>query len=69
MSVKEIIPSTNFNVYQAYMIRLWRDGQHADWRASAQAVQSDKVFHFPNLAHLFAFLEEQTDVNELSDSH
>ena len=69
MRVKEIVPSINVDMYQAYLIRLWRDGQQADWRASAQSVQSGKIFHFPNLAQLFAFLETQTEAGEPSDGH
>jgi len=46
--------------YQAYLIRIWQDGQQAPWRASAQEVQSGEVKRFASLMALFAFLEAQT---------
>ena len=47
--------------YQAYLIRIWQDGQFARWRASAQAVQGGEVRRFASLPDLFAFLEANTN--------
>jgi len=46
--------------YQAFLIRLWQDSHQADWRASAQSVQSGETIRFASLAALFAFLQDQT---------
>lgn len=43
--------------YRAYLVRLWRDGAHEPWRASAQSVQSGELIRFATLEELFAFLE------------
>ncbi|MCB0173097.1 MAG: hypothetical protein KDI02_17315 [Anaerolineae bacterium] len=47
--------------YQAYLIRLWQDGQHTGWRASVQSVQSGETIRFASLKALFEFLQDQTD--------
>jgi hypothetical protein len=47
--------------YRAYLIRLWKDGQPALWRASAQSVQSGEIMRFATLHALFAFLIAETD--------
>lgn len=46
--------------YQSYLVRLWQDGPHALWHASAQCVQSQEVVHFADLEDLVAFLWTQT---------
>lgn len=48
------------DTYQAYLIRIWQDGQGAAWRASAQAVQGGDTVRFANLEALFVFLKAQT---------
>lgn len=46
--------------YQSYLIRLWKDGADALWRASIQSVQTGEVVRFANLTEVFTFLEAQT---------
>jgi hypothetical protein len=46
--------------YRAYLIRLWKDGLPAAWRASAQLVQTGEILRFATLYELFAFLAAQT---------
>jgi hypothetical protein len=46
--------------YQAYMVRIWRDSQHAPWRASTQCVQTGEKRLFADLHTLFAFLQAET---------
>ena len=46
--------------YQAYLVRMWKDGKVALWRASAQSAQSGEVARFGSLEALFAFPESQT---------
>ncbi|MCX6049557.1 MAG: hypothetical protein NT075_31035, partial [Chloroflexi bacterium] len=46
--------------YQSYLVRLWRDGLHAMWRASAQSVQTHEIVYFTDLDALFIFLGAQT---------
>jgi len=48
-------------VYQAYMLRLWRDDASAPWRATLIAVaRPDEQLHFATLDALCAFLLAQT---------
>lgn len=46
--------------YQSYLVRLWQDGPHALWRATAQHVQTSEIVHFADLDALFTFLWAQT---------
>ncbi len=46
--------------YQAYLVRLWRDGEHSNWRASAQDPKAAKAHLFADVTALIAFLEAQT---------
>ncbi len=46
--------------YHSYLIRLWQEGEHAVWHASAQCVQSRDMVHFADLDDLVTFLWAQT---------
>ena len=46
--------------YQAYMLRLWQESDELPWRASLQNPHTGEQKNFATLAHLYAFLEEQT---------
>lgn len=50
------------NSYRAYLVRLWPacSGGQTVWRASAEDAHSGERRAFPDLAHLFAFLQEAT---------
>ena len=48
--------------YHAYLLRLWRDGELAPWRASLEAPGHTEVHTFRDLQALFAYLSEQTNV-------
>jgi hypothetical protein len=58
--------------YRAYLLRLWQtngeDGQ-AVWRASLEDARSGERHGFADLAHLYAFLEEQTANWAKRDQH
>jgi hypothetical protein len=43
--------------YQAYLLRLWREGTQTPWRASLQSTSSEEMHHFATLEALFAFLD------------
>ena len=43
--------------YQAYLLRLWREGTQTPWRASLQSTNSEEMYHFATLEALFAFLD------------
>jgi hypothetical protein len=47
--------------YHAYLLRLWRDGELAPWRASLEAPSPAEIHTFRDLQALFVFLLEQTD--------
>jgi hypothetical protein len=46
--------------YCSYLLRMWRDGATAPWRASLEAPGHAATQTFPNLEALFAFLRAQT---------
>ena len=49
--------SARFPVYQAYLLRLWRDQASAPWRATLiDAAQPDEQHHFATLDALCSFL-------------
>ena len=45
--------------YQAYLLRLWRDGPGAPWRASLEPPGGAAPLRFGTVATLFAFLRDQ----------
>ncbi len=47
--------------YHSYLLRIWQDGEHALWHASAQCVQSQQVVHFADLEEIAPFLWAQTE--------
>lgn len=53
--------ATDSTTYRGFLVRLWKDGDAALWRSSAQSVQTGMVVRFARLTELFAFLEAQTD--------
>ena len=46
--------------YTAYVLRLWRDGPAAPWRAVLECARTGERHAFAELADLFAFLEAET---------
>ena len=52
--------SAKSNDYCAFLLRLWRDGEAAPWRASLEVPGSAQTTTFANMAALFAFLEQRT---------
>jgi hypothetical protein len=50
--------------YRSYLLRLWRDGEQAPWRASLQSTRTGSVHRFSDLMALWAFLETQLDTNQ-----
>lgn len=50
--------------YQAYMLRLWHEGDDLPWRASLQNPHTGEQQHFAALTQLFAYLEQQTRRDE-----
>jgi hypothetical protein len=45
--------------YQAYLLRLWRDGPGAPWRASLEPPGGAATLRFGTVGALFAFLRDQ----------
>lgn len=48
------------NQYLAYLLRLWREGESASWRAVLHDPHTGEHHSFASLEKLLAFLEEQT---------
>jgi hypothetical protein len=46
-------------VYQAYLLRLWREGPGAPWRASLEPPDGAAPLRFGTVGALFAFLRDQ----------
>lgn len=46
--------------YQAYLLRLWRDGGQAPWRASLENTADGQVAYFGSVRELVRHLEETT---------
>ena len=51
-------------VYQAYLVRMWRDSQQGDWRASAQSVEDGEINRFGTVQALLNFLNSQANEGE-----
>lgn len=47
-------------LYQAYLLRLWRDTTQSEWRASLQNTKTNQLFYFASLEALFKFIEVKT---------
>ena len=47
------------SLYQAYLLRLWREGPGAPWRASLEPPGSAAPLRFGTVGTLFAFLRDQ----------
>ncbi len=46
--------------YRAYLLRLWRSGADAHWRASLQSVRTGERHVFADIESLLDFLVEQS---------
>ena len=46
--------------YQAYMLRIWQESDDLPWRASLQNPHTGEQKNFATLAHLYTFLDRQT---------
>jgi hypothetical protein len=46
--------------YQAYLLRLWREGEGQAWRATLEDPHNGRRVSFASLAQLAAYLDQQT---------
>lgn len=53
------LDNENRSDYHAYLLRLWREGTQAPWRASLQSTATEQMYHFATLEALFAFLDRR----------
>ena len=56
MANKQIEAQSRPRLYEAYMVRIWRDSPQSSWRASAQLVADGEIINFGNLPALFEYL-------------
>ena len=50
---------------ESYLVRLWSDSRHSDWRASMHKVRTGQTRHFAQPEALWAFLQaEMARANE-----
>jgi hypothetical protein len=47
-------------LYQAYLLRLWREDGSSHWRASMESPHTGQRFNFANLFEMIRFIEVQT---------
>jgi len=50
----------NSSTYQAYLLRLWWDGEQQPWRALLENPYTGERHGFASLEQLFVYLQEQT---------
>jgi hypothetical protein len=43
--------------YRSYLLRMWRDSARASWQASLQSTATEKVHYFPDVDHVWVFLQ------------
>jgi len=60
---------TSYHLYQAYLLRLWRETPNSPLRASLQASGSDERHHFTSLESLLAFLADQGQADRNAGQH
>lgn len=46
--------------YQAYVLRLWKEGAGRPWRASLETVNGETRHHFADVERLIRFLQMAT---------
>ena len=47
--------------YRGFVLRLWREGPLAPWRAHLRSISSGEEHRFAGLAALLSFLEQETE--------
>lgn len=50
--------------YRSFLLRLWQEGSHSEWRAALQDVITGQRQHFATLDALTAFLHGQAKPND-----
>ena len=48
-------------LYQAYLLRLWRNRTDAPWRATLESGEGNTQHHFATMQELVRFLENKAD--------
>jgi hypothetical protein len=51
----------NESVCQSYLLRIWRDGEEGEWRATLLTIPTQERHQFTSMEGLFNFLEYRTD--------
>ena len=47
--------------YQAYVLRLWKEGAGRPWRASLETVNGETRYNFADVERLIRFLQTATE--------
>jgi len=48
--------STNINLYQSFMLRLWKESIEGEWRVSLENIFTGERTVFPGLSEFFIYL-------------
>ena len=51
----------NESVCQSYLLRIWRDGEVGEWRATLLTIPTQERHQFTSMEGLFNFLEYRAD--------
>lgn len=58
----------NHSKYQAYLLRMWQEGEHTSWRVTVQNPHTGEYRSFSSLTALVSFLEQRTGEKLLNES-
>ncbi len=53
------------NLYQSYLLRMWKEVQDEDYRASLQDIITCECHNFSSLAAMVAFLRSKNETSEV----
>jgi hypothetical protein len=56
-----MMSSTTQPTYLSYLLRLWRDGEEAPWRASLESVSTGEIHRFGDMEAMWRFLRERLE--------
>ncbi|MCI0521515.1 MAG: hypothetical protein L0Z70_14815 [Chloroflexi bacterium] len=45
--------------YMSYLLRIWREGSHGEWRASLQNIATGECLSYASPSDLFEYLKSQ----------
>lgn len=62
--MKTVDPQRLSPLYQAYLVRLWRENDTVPWRVTIKHIRTQEMHHFAAVEEYITFLYTQTDPKE-----